>query len=103
MAFLTDHFRETLEALNENGVKYLIVGGYAVAVHGYIRNTQDIDIFYEKDQMNAYAILAALRKVGVTGGSVELFMEKDAQIQIGDKPDLVDFLGDLPAIEFAKC
>jgi hypothetical protein len=45
-------FEELLELLIEHKVKYLIVGGYAVAFHGYPRFTNDIDIFYEMSEEN---------------------------------------------------
>ena len=38
-------FREFIELLEGNRVKFLVVGGYAVAVHGYPRYTGDLDIF----------------------------------------------------------
>ena len=37
-------FREFIELLNAHNVKYLIVGGYAVAFHGYPRYTKDLDV-----------------------------------------------------------
>ncbi len=38
-------FKEFLQSLNDNGVRYLVVGGYAVTLHGYPRYTKDIDIW----------------------------------------------------------
>ena len=40
-------FEEFLRLLNLERVKFVIIGGYAVAFHGYVRATQDSDIFYE--------------------------------------------------------
>lgn len=40
-------FKEFLQSLNDNGVRYLVVGGYAVALHGYPRYTKDIDVWVE--------------------------------------------------------
>jgi hypothetical protein len=42
---LSKDFKEFIEALNENDVKYLLVGGYAVVLHGHPRLTQDIDFW----------------------------------------------------------
>lgn len=39
-----EDFRDFIQALNNNNVKYLLVGGYAVILHGYIRSTADLDI-----------------------------------------------------------
>lgn len=40
---LTEHFRKFLELLEQFEVEYLIAGGYAVALHGYVRATGDLD------------------------------------------------------------
>lgn len=42
---LDPDFREFLELLSAHNVRYLLVGGYAVAFHGYVRATGDIDIW----------------------------------------------------------
>jgi hypothetical protein len=41
---LPDDFKELLKSLDSNGVDYLLVGGYAVNIHGYVRTTNDLDI-----------------------------------------------------------
>lgn len=41
---LSKDFKEFIELLNENSVRYLVVGGYAVAFHGHPRYTKDLDI-----------------------------------------------------------
>ena len=49
-------FEEFLQLLNDENVKYVIVGGYAVAFHGYVRVTQDIDLFYKNTENNILKI-----------------------------------------------
>lgn len=49
------HFREFIEALNNSGVQYLLIGGYAVGAYGYIRGTGDLDIFINATEENAGA------------------------------------------------
>ena len=44
---LNQDFKEFIGSLNDNGVRYLVVGGYAVALHGYPRYTKDMDIWVE--------------------------------------------------------
>jgi hypothetical protein len=44
---LSKDFKEFIELLNENKVRYLVVGGYAVALHGHPRYTKDIDVWIE--------------------------------------------------------
>ena len=53
-------FKEFIELLNSNNVKYLIVGGYALAFHGYPRYTKDIDIWVWIERENAENIISAL-------------------------------------------
>ena len=45
-------FREFLNALNNNKVKYLLVGGYSVILHGYSRTTGDMDIWVDRTKEN---------------------------------------------------
>lgn len=44
---LNQDFKEFIQLLNDNQVKYLVIGGYAVAVYGHPRYTKDIDIWIE--------------------------------------------------------
>lgn len=50
---LPKDFKEFLKLLNANGVRYLLIGGYAVGFHGYPGATDDMDIFVAKDTKNA--------------------------------------------------
>ena len=53
-------FRDFIDLLNEKQVRYLVIGGYAVAFHGYPRVTGDLDIFIEMSETNASAMLEVL-------------------------------------------
>ncbi len=55
---LNPDFREFVELLNEKGAKYLVIGGYAVALHGYPRYTKDVDFWIWLDQENAKKVVA---------------------------------------------
>lgn len=57
-------FREFLQLLNANGVEYLLVGGYAVGYHGYVRATADMDVWIALNARNAGKAVAALREFG---------------------------------------
>ena len=61
---LPEDFREFLKLLNANGVKYLLIGGYAVGFYGYPRATNDMDIFVSKDSDNAERLVKALKEFG---------------------------------------
>ncbi|MBI1692689.1 MAG: hypothetical protein FYV88_4120, partial [Bacteroidetes bacterium] len=49
--FNTD-FRDFIAALNRNQVRYILVGGYSVILHGYPRTTGDMDIWVERSKEN---------------------------------------------------
>src|SRR4030042_5928914 len=52
--------KEFIQSLNDNNVRYLVVGGYAVALHGYPRYTKDMDIWIERTPENAKLIVKSL-------------------------------------------
>jgi hypothetical protein len=77
-------FKEFIKSLNDNKVRYLIVGGYAVALHGYPRYTNDLDIWIELYPENAVKMIKALDQFGFgsLGLQVEDFLEIDQIIQL---------------------
>jgi hypothetical protein len=95
-------FEELLRLLEEHRVEYLIVGGYAVAFHGFPRFTKDIDIYYNNSPENVGTIRQALLKFGFTSKDlpVNVFQEKGSIITFGIEPVRVDFINDIAGIEF---
>ncbi|GIK76057.1 MAG: hypothetical protein BroJett021_50450 [Chloroflexota bacterium] len=55
---LSPDFKEFVQSLNDNGVRYLVVGGYAVALHGHLRYTKYLDIWLWLDRENAVQVVA---------------------------------------------
>ena len=55
-------FKEFIELLNKNNVRYLVVGGYALAFHGYPRYTKDIDFWIWVNRDNAQNIVKTLEE-----------------------------------------
>jgi hypothetical protein len=53
---LNPDFKEFIQLLNDNQVRYWVIGGYAVALHGYPRYTKDIDIWIEMAPENALSL-----------------------------------------------
>lgn len=102
---LSKDFKEFIELLNENNVRYLVVGGYAVAFHGHPRYTKDLDIWVELSPDNANKIIDALKKFGF--GSLGLkpndFLESDQIIQLGYPPNRIDILTTLEGLNFEDC
>lgn len=58
-------FREFLNALNNNKVKYLLVGGYSVILHGYSRTTGDMDIWVDRTKENYVLLNSAFEEFGM--------------------------------------
>ena len=102
---LSKDFKEFIELLNENDVRYLVVGGYAVALHGHPRYTKDLDVWIELSPDNAIKILAALKDFGF--GSLDLkpddFLESNQIIQLGYPPHRIDILTTLTDLKFEDC
>jgi phage replication-related protein YjqB (UPF0714/DUF867 family) len=64
METIPNDFKEFIQLLNEHKVRYLVVGGYAVIIHGYPRITKDIDIWVAPQKDNAGNLIEALHKFG---------------------------------------
>jgi hypothetical protein len=102
---LNRDFREFIQSLNDNHVLYLVVGGYAVAVHGHPRYTKDLDVWIAMTPENAARCVAALGQFGF--GSLGLqpsdFQVPDQIVQLGYPPNRIDVLVSLPGVDFAEC
>jgi len=102
---LSKDFKEFVELLNKSNVKYLVVGGYAVAVHGFPRYTKDLDIWIELSSHNADAIIDALAQFGF--GALDLkpedFLEAGRIIQLGYPPHRIDLITSLSGVTFEDC
>lgn len=102
---LNQDFKEFIQLLNDNRVRYLVVGGYAVALHGYPRYTRDIDIWVELSEENATHIVEALEQFGFAslGLKESDFLVKEQVIQLGYAPNRIDIITTLSGITFAEC
>ncbi len=65
-------FRDMLSALSDEGVEYLLIGAYAMAVHGVPRATGDIDVWVRPSPDNADRVLRALARFGAPRGVREI-------------------------------
>ena len=95
-------FKELLSAFNAHRVKYLIVGGYAVAVHAQPRATKDLDLFIKADPDNARAAFAALTSFGAPLGSIHEQDLADPRkfIRFGQAPIAIDILPGIDGVDF---
>lgn len=102
---LSKDFKEFIELLNGHRVRYLVVGGYAVAFHGYPRYTKDLDVWIELSPENADNVIKALEAFGFgsLGIKPEDFLESDQIIQLGYPPNRIDILTTLKKVNFEDC
>lgn len=89
-------FKEFIASLTAHGVEYLVVGGYAVGLHGYPRYTGDLDIWVRADADNATRLLAALDAFGFGGAGIvtEDFTREGRVLQLGRPPFRIDVIRD---------
>jgi hypothetical protein len=94
--------REFIELLNSNEVHYLVIGGYAVAFHGYPRYTGDIDFLVEVSDKNANKIVRALEEFGFASLRLHRddFLKRNHVVQLGYAPNRIDLLTSAEAINF---
>jgi len=98
-------FEEFIVALNERGVRYLVVGAHAVAFHARPRATKDLDIYVAPSKANARRLLAAVADFFGTRLTYEVedVLDPHIIIQLGVAPVRIDLLSHLPGIEsFAR-
>jgi phage replication-related protein YjqB (UPF0714/DUF867 family) len=102
---LAGDFKEFLKLLNSNRVEYLLIGGYAVGIHGYVRATNDLDIWVRRDPANARAVERALREFGFATASLtpELFLAENNMIRMGVPPLRLEILTSISGGEFETC
>ena len=95
-------FEELLRLLEENGIEYMIVGGYAVAYHGYPRFTKDIDLFFHLTSDNALRLRQALVKFGFREEDLPLdgFTTSGNVLTFGIAPVRVDMLNEIDGVTF---
>ena len=99
---LNDDYKDILRALNDAKVEYLLVGAYAMAVHGYPRATMDIDIWVSPTTENAGAVLRALKRFSAPPYHLtEADLKKDDTIfQIGVAPCRIDIITGVTGLQF---
>lgn len=98
---LPKDFKEFIELLNAHEVKYVLVGGFAVILHGYVRTTGDLDILIWPDVENARRMLVVLGAFGF--GMLDVteadFCKPDLILQIGRQPVRIDMITGITGVE----
>jgi len=95
-------YKDLLSAFHAHGVRYLIVGAYAVIYHAQPRFTKDIDLFVKADPANAQATYAALASFGAPlhGIQPQDFADCGSFFRFGSDPHGFDILPDIPGVDF---
>ncbi len=98
-------FREFLELLNSEKIRYLVIGGYAVVHYGYRRATDDLDIWVAVDEQNAAKLSRALQRFGFSPSKVppSLFQQIGKVFIFGREPVRIDILTSPDGIDFEEC
>ena len=101
---LNSDYKDILSALSNRKVKFLLVGAYAMAVHGYPRSTMDIDLWVMPGPENALMVLKALEDFGAPSGdlSLEDLQKEEIIFQIGVAPRRIDILTSVDGLKFEE-
>jgi len=100
---LPDDFRDFIQCLNSNNVRYLLVGGWAVGMYGHPRATKDIDFLIAIEDKNLEALEKALYAFGGPPIDTEQFKEKGYVIRIGSSPIQIDIINEADGIDMNDC
>ena len=99
---LQKDFLDFLELCNKHGVRYFIIGGYAVSFHGYPRATKDIDIWVESKEENAKKLILVIDDFGFKSLQLvkEDFLNSDGVVQLGVEPNRIDIMLEMEVVDF---
>ena len=102
METLNRNFHEFLRLLIEKDVKFLVVGGYAVGIHGFPRYTGDLDVFIALSESNSEKVEEVFIEFGF--GRLEIsasdFLEDDIVVEIGREPNKIQVLTGIDGVDF---
>lgn len=108
---VTKDFLEFIELLNKHEVKYIIVGGYAVGLHGYPRYTGDLDIWIDRSEENVDKLLHTIKDFGGPLAHIDkkqLLKNKTRQnpspgISFGREPIRIEIITAIDGVKFEDC
>ncbi len=96
-------FQDFIEALNKAAVEYILVGGYAVILHGYIRSTADMDVWVNKTSGNYQKLKKAFYHFGAPIFSQQEFLGNQFDVWgIGIEPNRIEVLNKIKGVEFSE-
>lgn len=102
---MNEDFLDMLQALQRAGARFMVIGAHALAGHGIVRATGDLDLWVEASPDNAERVWRALLDFGAPittfGITREDFCTPDTVIQVGQAPRRIDLLTSATGLEFA--
>jgi predicted nucleotidyltransferase len=104
MEKLDRNFADFLKLLNSHRVEYLVIGGFAVGYHGFVRATGDLDVFVGISPQNAAALVSVFTDFGFAPPEVRpnLFLEAGKIVRVGMPPIRIEILNSISGISFAE-
>lgn len=101
---LNEDYRDMIKCLLEAGVDFMLVGGYAVALHGWPRTTFDIDFWIMASPENAKAVLRAIKTFGAPLMDLKEsdFHQPGMVFQIGAAPQRIDIISAVDGLDYAQ-
>jgi hypothetical protein len=100
---LPEDFKEFIQCLNSNNVKYLLIGGWAVGLHGHPRATKDIDFLIFIDNTNLENLEKAFNSFGAPPVDIDYLRKKGNVIRIGVTPIQIDIINEADGINIEDC
>jgi hypothetical protein len=96
---------EFLRLLHSHDVEYLLVGGYAVGVYGYVRATGDMDIWVRPTADNADKLVRVFSDFGYSAQSIraDMFLDPNKVIRMGVPPVCIDVIMTVSGADFVDC
>jgi hypothetical protein len=101
---LSPDFLDFIVCLNEHDVDFVLVGGYALGVHGVVRATADIDFLYRRTAANVRALCTAMNEFGAPREVIDQASLMTAGIvtQFGRPPVRIDLLNEIDGVTFLE-
>jgi predicted nucleotidyltransferase len=102
---LNKHFQDFLGLLEKHNVEYVIVGGYAVGVHGFPRYTGAMDVFVAISGENAGRLVEVFSEFGFASLSLKAsdFLDPDTVVEAGREPMKIQVLKGIDGVTFDQC
>lgn len=101
-AELSPDFLDFIVSLRKARVDFVLIGGYALGVHGVVRATGDIDFLYRRTKRNVTRLCAAMREFGAPSNVIDpdALLTPEMVTQFGASPNRIDLLNAIDGVSF---